>query len=141
MANREKPRKNLTSIEKRDMLALRKVPKEVLIGYGDDYLEQEMLYDAMEFYKSAEHLEGLEHVKRKGVELGNVGALSWLDGYGMIRIEEADWRAAAESAERAGKLAYAELAFRKAGDEERADGISGQVGPDDGNPSGEQEAE
>ncbi len=129
MPKGKKPLKKLNSIQKRDALASRKLSKEVLIGYGDDFLEREMVYDAMEFYKAAEHLEGLEMVKLKAIELGNAGALSWLEGYRITAIDEADWRATAENAERADKYAYVELAFRRAGDEEKANSLREQNTP------------
>jgi len=112
--------KKLPALRKRELLHATDVPRDSLLAFGELYLEEGYLYEAMEFFEKAREPSGLDRVRDAAVADGDVGLLEWIDRNGLSELSPQVWRAAAENATKAGSYRFAARAFEKAGDDKRA---------------------
>ncbi len=101
---------------KQKILYIDATSPSLLIGYGDQYLEQQAFADALDFYAKAEHTAGIEKISSLALEKGDVflysRALRALD-------READpkqWRQIIQRAVDLGKFAFARQALLQVDD-------------------------
>ena len=109
----------LTSIQKRDLLALPGMSPEESLVYAEHFLAHEMLDDALEFFVKAGAREGAARIKQAALELGNAGLLFEVAKSGLVEVGRADWEQLGDSAMEMRMFAYALFAYRKSGSEEK----------------------
>ena len=114
-------------LDRKERLFSPKTSHEELIRSGDAYLESDRLNDAVAFYRQAGHLEGLNSIRRRAVEDGDVFLFrEALDGMETPEVEPDEWRRLARQAESKGRWQDALKAYQQlqdAGGVQRARGV------------------
>lgn len=113
------PIKLPTPIAKRDILYSPETPKEQLSDYGRQYLEANLLPDALEFFAMAKDEAGMTKVKEKGIDLGDSYLLRRLERVQAEMVKPADWLRLGETAWSVGKFRDALEAFTRAGNDSK----------------------
>jgi len=106
-------------IRKRDILYSDRTPPEELSGYGRTFLEQERLWDAVEFFGMAKDEEGLRQVRDAATELGDSYLLRRIERVSPGMIQAQDWAKLGEQAWELEKYRDALEGFTRGGDEDR----------------------
>lgn len=101
---------------------------EDLKRYAALYREAGRLTDSLEFYFQAQDAEGLADIQREAVRSGDAFlAARWEQLTGQA-IPPERWAELAENALVAGWVLFARTAFKKAGQEERAESLAQPAG-------------
>lgn len=58
-------------LKKKEILFSAKTPREDLIIWGDRFLEEMRLHDALAFYRQAGHLEGVARIRETAIQKGD----------------------------------------------------------------------
>ncbi len=103
--------------EKQKILYIDATPAKTLISLGEQYLKENRLSDAIEFFQKAAHREGLEKILEIAVEDGDV-----LDFQQVLKAlgrdaTEAEWDRIGQRALALGKYTFALQAFEKSRNE------------------------
>ena len=113
--------KPLTVLAKRDLLAAEKFDSDEVLEYANDFFEQELYGDALEFYRKLGDNKGVERVMHKAVETGDAEILWRIARYNKALITLSHWEQCGDQAMRNQKYRDAAFAFKRAGkDEKRA---------------------
>ena len=115
MAKGEKPLPD--AITKRDMVFGGQTPSEQLIELGDRYMAHERYYDALDCFAQAKAIDRIEKLAQIALEDGDAALFQETLLARGIKAEPDVWRMIAQRAEELGKFAFAEFAYRMAGDE------------------------
>ena len=110
---------NLTSIQKRDLLASENLSPENALVYAEFLFGRQGFDDALAFFAKAESQEGIERVKRVALEHGNSGLLFEVARRRPAEVVSADWDQLGDNAVDLGKYAYAVFAYRRSGNDEK----------------------
>ena len=106
-------------LDRKEKLFSPKTPREELIRSGDAYLESDRLNDAVVFYRQAGHLEGLNAIRRRAVEDGDVFLFrEALGGMETPEVEPDEWRRLAQQAESRGRWQDALKAYHELQDDD-----------------------
>jgi hypothetical protein len=102
---------------------------EALSGYGRRYLEAGWLSDALEFFARAHDRQGLEDIRARSIQEGDVFIFRRVLDAQAETAREAEWKQLAENARQLGKLQFAREAFRMAQDRKSLDEIEQLINP------------
>jgi hypothetical protein len=91
-----------------------------LVAYGELYEEEGRIHDALEFYWRAGFTEGLERIEKSALAEGDFFLYRQAMGYLGREILKEDLAAVMKNAQHKGKLSFALMAAREAGDEKAA---------------------
>jgi hypothetical protein len=106
-------------LKKRRLLNDKQLSPEVLRDYGEKFLAQGFLEDALEFFLRGNQGPGLEKLKDLALKAG--------DAYLMARLGPHPpevWRQVADQALKLGKIQFARRALEQAGDREQAEELA-----------------
>ena len=103
---------------KQKILYIDKTSPETLVRYGDSYLEENALSDALEFYIRAEHAAGLENIKNISMDQGDVFLYQSASRALKSEIRKNDWEDLARRAIDLKKYSFAQYALEKTGNTE-----------------------
>lgn len=112
--------KTLTYLEKRRLLNSNEIDRDILVAYGNFYLEAGMINDALDFFEKADFEEGLKKIQRVSLEEGDVFVFKRVNKILGMEILDEQWNEIGNRALELGKSLYAALAFEAAGNSERA---------------------
>lgn len=112
---------------KQKILYIDKISPESLISYGDLYWEAEALSDALDFYARASHAAGIEKIRKRALENGDVFLLQGAARAQGLELQDADWENIARTAVRLKKLSFAGHALKKIDDAERANALAAMI--------------
>ncbi len=101
-------------------------PPERLKAYGDLYKGAERLLDALEFYVRGSCAEELKVLLKEVQREGDAFMLHRYEQLTGEKLDTAIWEDVARNAQSRGQLAFARLAFERAGLEEEAKAIAEQ---------------
>ncbi len=104
-------------LKKRRLLNQKDLSPALCREYGEKFLDLGWWEDALEFFLRGGDQPGLDRLREKGLETGDVHLLARVLGR---RQEPELWRRAAERALSQGKLQFARRALELAGDRDRA---------------------
>ncbi len=101
-------------LKKKEILFSAKTPREDLILWGDRFMEEMRLHDALAFYRQAGHREGLARIRETAVERGDFFLFrEALDGIDLGGADPEELRLLAQRAEAAGRWQDAKRAFEQ----------------------------
>ena len=86
-----------------------------LSDYGEGFLKEGKLSDAIEFYQKAQYRAGLESIKEKARQTGDVMALLQVGKALSQSLSEEDWRLTGDRARELKKYSFALYAYEKGG--------------------------
>ncbi len=93
-------------LRRRDILYGVSTPAEELAALGPAYFEQDMLFDAADFFVEARDREGLSRIRERAIETGDAFLLGRVrDGLPEL-VSDQDWKDLARNAAASGKEAY-----------------------------------
>ncbi|MRR16297.1 MAG: hypothetical protein EG826_07555 [Deltaproteobacteria bacterium] len=109
---------------KQKILYIDKTPAATLISYGDLYMEDGALSDALDFYTKASHRTGMQKIKDLALEKGDAflfrGAAKSLN----IELRDADWKDLGRRAMDQKKYLFARQALENAHDAEALNALA-----------------
>lgn len=120
--------KALTYLEKRKILNSNEIDQNMLVAYGNLYLEKGVLNDALDFFEKAHFEEGIRKIRLLGLGEGDVFIFKKASKMLKIENSEDDWNRVGEKAMELGKFRYASIAFEEAGNEEKIQELRGYIG-------------
>ncbi|MHC5057865.1 MAG: hypothetical protein ACYTKD_24625 [Planctomycetota bacterium] len=94
-------------LRRREILYGIDTPPETLSGLADAYLQEGLVFDAVDFFAQAGDRDGLGHVKKLAIETGDAFLLRGVKEAVPDLVEKADWDELARAAKSLGKDAYA----------------------------------
>jgi tetratricopeptide (TPR) repeat protein len=106
------------SLKRRDILYGQNTPAEVLREYGDLFLHEGKLNDAVEFFGQACYKEGLQRIRQVAMEEGDLFLFSRATEFLQEEVSAEDWRKLGKKALEKGKHLFALKCFEKIGDRE-----------------------
>jgi tetratricopeptide (TPR) repeat protein len=106
------------SLKRRDILYGQNTPAEVLREYGDLYLHEGKLNDAVEFFGQGHYKEGLQGIRRMAMEEGDLFLFSRATEFLQEEVSAEDWKKLGRKALEKGKYLFALKCFEKIGDKE-----------------------
>ena len=103
---------------KQKILYIDKVNTHVLQNYGNSFLEEGLLSDALDFYKKANDNIGIQKIKDVSFDSGDV--MLWEQAAKALHLElkPADWEGIGQKAISLKKYYFAQHAMEKADNEE-----------------------
>ena len=103
---------------KQKILYIDKVNTHVLQNYGNSFLEEGLLSDALDFYKKANDNIGIQKIKDVAFDSGDV--MLWEQAAKALHLElkPADWEGIGQKAISLKKYFFAQHALEKANNEE-----------------------
>jgi tetratricopeptide (TPR) repeat protein len=103
---------------KQKILYIDKVNTHVLQNYGNSFLEEGLLSDALDFYKKANDNIGIQKIKDVSFNSGDV--MLWEQAAKALHLElkPADWESIGQKAINLKKYYFAQSALEKANNEE-----------------------
>jgi hypothetical protein len=110
--------KQLDYRQKQKMLYVDKINQNSLQNYGDSFLEEGLLPDALDFYQRANHQDGLKKIKDMAFESGDVMLFQQAAKVLNLEIKPMDWESIAQKAMSFKKYLFARHALEKANNEE-----------------------
>ena len=114
------------AISRREILAGNPKLAVDLKDLGRRYLQAGWLSDALDCFERSRDTAGLDEVKKRAIEGDTflLTRLAKLEGYA---VSPADWRQAAEKAERDGRERFGALGYERAGDAAAAEAAKAKV--------------
>ncbi len=94
-------------LARRDILYGPETPRERLVELGHAYFEQDLVFDAADFFVEAHDREGLEIIKGRARETGDAFLLRQVQEAAPDLVSRSDWDDLAARAAELGKGAYA----------------------------------
>ncbi len=115
-------------LKRRDILYGKNTPSEALKGYGDLYLQEGRLNDAVEFFGRARYRKGLLHIRQIAVEEGDFFLFSRAMEFLQEEVAPETWRELGRKAMEKGKYLFALKCFEKVSDRERIAEVRERLG-------------
>ena len=103
---------------KQKILYIDKVNPNVLQNYGDLFLEEGLLSDALDFYQKANYNSGMQKIKDIAFDKGDVMLFQQVAKALHLELEPADWEGIGQKAINLKKYFFAQHALKKADNEE-----------------------
>lgn len=103
---------------KQKILYIEKVNPHVLQNYGDIFLEEGCLSDALDFYQKANYNNGMQKIKDVAFDRGDVMLLQQVAKALHLELKTADWESIGQKAIDLKKYLFAKHALEKANNEE-----------------------
>jgi hypothetical protein len=97
-------------LHRRELLYGLDTPPETLSALAEEYLEQGLIFDAADFFIQAKDRDGIKHIKKLAIEMGDAFLLGRVDEAMPDLVEKADWDELGRAAKSLGKDAYVERA-------------------------------
>jgi len=97
-------------LRRREILYGADTPPETLSALADSYLNEGLVFDAVEFFAQAKDREGLAHIRKIALETGDAFLLRRVKETMPDLVEKSDWDELARAATSLGKHVYAERA-------------------------------
>jgi hypothetical protein len=113
--------------EKQRLLYIDRRSNQDLTAYGDKYLESGRISDATDFYQKANHLQGLETIKKIAEEAGDVMAFQSALKALKQNATDDDWNRIGQKALEQKKYAFAIFAFQKTGNTLKMEEIKNMI--------------
>jgi tetratricopeptide (TPR) repeat protein len=104
-------------LKKRDLIQEVTTSRETLIKFGQEYLQQGRWLEALEFFERAPDPEGLQTLKKRGLEEGDPFLYKQACRFLKESPEPADWKLIGEKALSQGRRHQALTAFKALADE------------------------
>jgi hypothetical protein len=117
----------LTCLKKRDLLHNQSVGSSEFAQYGWEYLKQDRLVDALDFFEKAQDLEGIRKVREWSLEQGDPFLLQQTSKLLKEPVPADSWRKVMEKALDAGRLQQALTAAKALGDAEKVQEIENLI--------------
>lgn len=114
MANKKLPNYRL----KQKILYVDKTNADILQNYGDLFLQEGNLSDALDFYQKARHNEGIQKIRDIGLKTGDTMIFQHAAKALNIELTPADWTSVGQRALELKKYFFAGQAFEKADNQE-----------------------
>jgi hypothetical protein len=108
---------------KQKLLYIDKTSPEVLEAYGDAFMAEGNISDALDFYQKANFTEGIQKIKDKAMADGDVMIFQAAAKALKIELQPAEWEAIGEKAVALKKYFFARHAFSKANNEEKLESL------------------
>jgi len=103
---------------KQKILYIDKVNPNVLQNYGNLFLEEGLLSDALEFYQKANYNSGMQKIKDIAFDKGDVMLFQQVAKALHLELKPADWEGVGQKAIDLKKYFFAQRALEKANNEE-----------------------
>jgi tetratricopeptide (TPR) repeat protein len=103
---------------KQKILYIEKVNPNVLQNYGDMFLEEGFLSDALDFYQKANYNNGMQKIKDIAFDRGDVMLLQQVAKALHLELKTAEWESIGQKAIDLKKYLFAKHALEKADNEE-----------------------
>jgi len=103
---------------KQKILYIEKVNPNVLQNYGDMFLEEGFLPDALDFYQKANYNSGMQIIKDIAFDRGDVMLFQQAAKALHLELKTADWESIGQKAIDLKKYFFAKHALEKANNEE-----------------------
>jgi hypothetical protein len=107
----------LSCLKKRDLIQEVTTSRETLIKFGQEYLRQGRWLEALEFFERAPDPDGLETLKKRGLEEGDPFLYKQACRFLKEGPDPADWKLIGEKALFQGRRLQALTAFKALADE------------------------
>lgn len=118
--------------EKQHILYVKHLSEKDLIAYGDAFLKEGKISDAIDFYQKANYVQGLETIKGMAELSGDVMLLQQVLKPLRQTIPEETWNAIGQCALEHKKYLFALYAFEKGNDDAMAGRIKETIKSEDG---------
>jgi hypothetical protein len=112
---------------KQKILYIDKTSPETLARYGALYLEENALSDALDFFFKAGNTSGMDKVKNRAMEMGDVFLFQGAARALQLEIQKADWENIAQRAMDLNKHSFAKYALEKAGNTELLQKLTARI--------------
>jgi hypothetical protein len=112
---------------KKKILYIDKTSPEALISYGDLYLEAGALSDALDFYARASHTAGIEKIRERALESGDVFLFQGAVRAQGPELRNTDWENIVQTAVRLKKFSFAGQALKKIENAERVNALETMI--------------
>ena len=103
---------------KQKILYIDKVNPNVLQNYGDMFLEEGLLSDALDFYQKANYNSGMQNIKDIAFDRGDVMLFQQAGKALHMELKAADWEGIGQKAIALKKYFFAQHALERANNEE-----------------------
>jgi hypothetical protein len=103
---------------KQKILYVEKVNPHVLQNYGDIFLEEGLLPDALDFYQKANDSSGMQKIKDIAFDRGDVMLFQQAARALHLELQSSDWESIGQKAIDLKKYLFAKHALEKANNEE-----------------------
>ncbi len=114
---------------KQQILFAKDAKPETLSDYGRRYLAAGWLSDALEFFARAGDKRGLDEIRARSIQEGDVFIFRRVLDAQAETARDAEWKQLAENARQVGKLQFAREGFRMAQDRKSLDEIEQLINP------------
>jgi tetratricopeptide (TPR) repeat protein len=114
LGSRKLPDYNL----KQKILYIDNTSPEVLQNYGNMFLEEGSLSDALDFYEKAKHHEGMQKIRAIAYDTGDVMLFQRAAKALNLELNKTDWESIGQKAVALKKYSFAQHAFEKSGNQE-----------------------
>jgi tetratricopeptide (TPR) repeat protein len=114
----------LSCLKKRVLIQEVTTRRETLIKFGQDYLQQGRWLEALEFFERAPDPEGLQTLKKRGLEEGDPFLYKQACRFLKESSDPADWKLIGEKALSQGRWHQALTAFKALADETKIQEIA-----------------
>jgi tetratricopeptide (TPR) repeat protein len=104
---------------KQKLLYIDKTNPDILKKYGDLFMEEGSLSDALDFYQKAGNTEALQKIRKMALESGDVMLFGQAAKALGMELKPAAWESIAEKAVELKKYCFAMHALQKADSEEK----------------------
>jgi hypothetical protein len=108
---------------KQKILYIEKANPNVLQNYGDIFVEEGLLPDALEFYEKANYNSGMQKIKDIAFDRGDVMLFQQAAKALHLELKPADWENIGQKAIDLKKYLFAKHALEKANNEERLNSL------------------
>ena len=105
-------------LKRRDVLYGQNTPAKVLRDYGDLYLNEGKLNDAVEFFGQTCYNEGLQRIRQMAIEEGDLFLFSRATEFLQEEVSPEAWKKLGKKTLGQGKYLFALKCFEKVGDRE-----------------------
>lgn len=119
MSNRRLPDYRL----KQKILYTDNTSHDVLQNYGNLFLEEGCISDALDFYQKAKHTDGMEKIKNMALDTGDIMLFQRAAKALTMEIKQADWEIISQKAVSLKKYNFAKYALEKANNQEGLNSI------------------
>jgi capsule polysaccharide modification protein KpsS len=103
---------------KQKILYVDNTSTDVLRNFGNLFLEEGCVSDALDFYLKAKHVEGIQKIKEMALNTGDVMLFQRAAKSLNMEIKQADWEIISQKAISLKKYGFAKYALEKANNQE-----------------------
>jgi len=108
---------------KQKILYMDNTSPDVLQNYGNLFLEEGCVSDALDFYQKVKHAEGIQKIKDMALNAGDVMLFQHAAKALNMEIKQADWESISQKAISLKKYNFAKYALGKANNQEGLNSI------------------